>query len=112
VFALAAYTLSVLLKVPFSKEKRQYMSQTAAELESKVSQGGAMPFPPSHYVLKPDMMEKMKYPLPKQEQGSPAELPEGFVQTQPSQDQGGELSASIAAQTPPPLPPQANTHQS
>jgi hypothetical protein len=83
----AAYTVSVLLKVPFSKEKRQYMSQTAAELD-KVMQ--SMPFPPSHYVLKADMMEKMKYPLPQQD--GPTELPEGFVRTQPSQDPEGSSS--------------------
>ena len=46
----AAYTISVLLKVPFSKEKRQYMSETAAELEkTKMDRKeGQMPFPPSH----------------------------------------------------------------
>jgi len=66
------------------------MSQTAAELEKVAQQ--SMPFPPSHYVLKPDMMEKMKYPLPKQGQEGPAQLPEGFIQTQPSQDPEGKHS--------------------
>ena len=93
----AAYTISVLLKVPFSKEKRQYMSETAAELEkTKMDRkDGLMPFPPSHYVLKRDMMEKMKYPLPTQDQGGAAELPEGFVQTQPSQDCEGEQVSKL-----------------
>ena len=80
----AAYTLAMLLKVPFSKEKQKYLNQTAAELEKPKpsSQGKEMPFPISYYVLKPDMMDKLGYPLPEKKDGA-MQLPEGFVSTLP-----------------------------
>lgn len=87
----------MLLKVPFSKEKQKYLSQTAAELEKpKVAgQSKDMPFPPSYYILKPDMMDKLGYPLPEKKNGT-IQLPEGFVSTIKRNPEGNlaDLSAS------------------
>ena len=68
------------MKVPFSKDKQQYLKQTAAELGKSTDQKEA-PFPPSHYVLKAGMMEKMGYPLPQKGEDGTQELPDGFVST-------------------------------
>lgn len=83
----------MLLKVPFSKEKQAYLNQTAAELE-KPKQGekaGEQPFPASYYVLKPDMMKRMGYPLPDAQEDGSMHLPDGFVSTSRAQ-RGGPYS--------------------
>ena len=79
----AAYSIAILMKVPLSKEKQQYLSQTAAEL-GKTQNGSDQkesPFPPSHYILRPDMMVKMGYPLRQKGEDGTLELPDGFVST-------------------------------
>ena len=79
----AAYSISILLKVPFSKEKQKLLNQAAAELErpNAAAEAKEMPFPCSYYVLKPDMMEKLGYPLLCKQEDGTLQLPEGFVST-------------------------------
>lgn len=82
-FCTAAYNIAILLKVPLSKEKQQFMKETAAELgkSQQSTEEKEAPFPASYYVLKPDMMEKMGYPMPKKAEDGSQQLPEGFVST-------------------------------
>lgn len=68
----AAYTLSMLLNVPFTKEKQKYLKEAANGLDFKA------PFPASHYVLSQEMMGKLGYPL--LIGGLP---PNGFLRTSP-----------------------------
>lgn len=70
------------MNVPYTKEKQRYIKQAAAGLQEEQPPTGR-PFSPSHYVLKPDMMAKMGYPLPDHLEDGELRLPEGFVMTQP-----------------------------
>ena len=95
----AAYTISILLKVPFSKEKQKSLDQMAAELDKPKAGAEAeeMPFPCSYYVLKPDMMEKLGYPLPEKSEDGSVRLPDGFVSTTSRALRGGLCDGSSAS---------------
>ena len=83
--------MAAFLTVPLAKEKRQYLRQMEAGMEpakhansatTPASSPAARPFPPGHYVLRPEMMEKMGYPLPVSNDSGRLVPPEGFVMTQ------------------------------
>ena len=86
----AGYSVAAFLTVPLAKEKRQYLRQMEAGMEPAAKNGAtavasappARPFPPGHYVLRPEMMEKLGYPLPVGDDSGRLVPPEGFVMTQ------------------------------
>lgn len=78
-----------MMRVPYSKEKKQYINETSAGLGENGKEAGQQ-FPPSHYVLKADMMAKMGYPLPDRLADGKLQVPEGFVITQTSSTGRGD----------------------
>lgn len=82
------YPVALLLNAPYAKEKKQYMRQAADGLDGGKEAPAQPPFPPSHYILKPDTMSRMGYPLPDKLAGGKLQPPEGFVMTQPRAPQG------------------------